>query len=346
MSTPTARTIVDTYAKQQASLAAQLLRVLFGIWVPFAWASRPDFVNAAAAKSAVEVDIALSRARRLARSYEIAMLRELDALPTRLPPLEDMYPRSGTAIVEVYKRPARQYEHAIRQGKSPEEATLVLIERTEQIVTADLQAVARDEQSIIRQAAPKIVGFRRILHPERSQHGPCGLCVVAADRVYSKEDLLELHNGCVCTSMGFTADDDPGLSLNREDLDAIYEAAGSQFAEDLQRTRVTVHENGELGPILVRDGNAWKSAAQATSESKRGQKFTPYSRPTKVANRTNWVAMRATSERSIEILEDARRNGTNLVAMTPDSEPRPVTDIAKAIEYHRSLIARARAYGA
>lgn len=338
--------IVTVAAQKQATIAELLLRALFGIWLPFTWANRPDLVNAAAAKSAVEVDIALAEARKWARAGIIEQLRALDALPEELPDRADIYPRSGSVLVEVYKRPARQAEHALRQGATPEQAELVLVERAKKLVEMDVAAVVRDEKQIVRLAAPKVTGYRRIIRPERSKYGPCGLCVVAADRIYAKKDLLELHNGCVCDTAEVTAEADPGLVLNRQDLDAIYDAAGGNFAEALQRTRVVVRENGELGPILVRDGDEFKVAGDAQRESKRGQRFTPYEPPTKKSDAIDWAAMRATSERSIGILERARAEGTDLVSMTPTSTPTRVADIDKAIEYHRALITRAQAHAA
>lgn len=338
--------IVRVHSEKQSSLVSTLLRVMLGIWIPFSWAGKPDLVNAAAAQSAVQVDLALVEARKLARAEIIEQLRALGALPPSLPDREDLYPRSNTPIVEVYKRPARQAEHALRKGATLEQAELVLVERATKLVEADVAAAVRDEKTLIRNAAPKVTGYRRILRPERSKYGPCGLCVVAADRIYAKRDLLELHNGCVCDTAEITEDADPGLVLNREDLNAIYEAAGGNFAEALQRTRVVVREHGELGPILVRDGDEFKTVDRANAESNRAQKFKPYQRPAKTTDRINWSAMRTTSERSIQILEDARRNGTDLVSMTPTSTPTRVADIEKAIAYHRALIVRAQAHGA
>lgn len=339
--------IVRVHAEKQASLTAQLLRILLGIWIPFAWANRPDLVHAAAARSAVDVDIALAQARRLARAEIIEQLRALDALPTQLPPLEDLYPRSGTALVEVYKRPARQAEHALRQGATLDQAETVLVERVTRLVSADVAAVARDEKSIVRAASPKVIGYRRILHPELTRFGPCGLCIVAADQVYSTNHLDALHNGCVCGTAEITTAFDPGARLNRADLEAIYDAAGSKYAEDLQRTRITIRENGELGPILVRDGDSFKTFERAESQSNRGQQFTPYSPPTKQTNRNAWTGMRERAEKTIRTIEQARADGTETLPGLTDYYAGPVTaeDYDKAIAYFRDLIARAQSYG-
>jgi hypothetical protein len=59
--------------------------------------------------------------------------------------------------------------------------------------------------------------------------------------------------------MPIVGDLDPGMSINREDLERLYEAAGdSTAARDLKRVRVQINEHGELGPVLT----------------VRGQKFT------------------------------------------------------------------------
>ncbi len=338
---------VQVYAQQQASLIEALLRALFGIWLPFTWWNRPDMVNAWAARSAVNADLAIVRSRRMARAFMIEQLRQLDALPDQIDAIDDMiYPRSGTPVIEVYKRPARQYEHALRQGKNEAEAREVFLERLTKIVTDDVVAAARDESMKVIAAAPKkVIGYRRVLHPERSRTGPCGLCIIAADRFYTRDDLMELHGECKCTVSPITEDDDPGLRLNRRDLDEIYAAAGSKYAEDLKRLRVRVQENGELGPILRWDGQHFRDVTEVNRDSKR-QKFTPYEAPTRQATSISWDAMRASSERSIRILEDAKANGTNLVDMANTGRLVAVRDIDQAIAYHRALIARAAAHAA
>ena len=103
-------------------------------------------------------------------------------------------------------------------------------------------------------SAQGALGWRRILHPELSQTGPCALCVVAADRVYRTEDLLPIHNRCCCEVLPVYTGADPGITLNGSDLAALYKAAGGNTREQLRRVNVVLTEHGELGPILV-DGN-------------------------------------------------------------------------------------------
>ena len=60
-----------------------------------------------------------------------------------------------------------------------------------------------------------------------------------------------MHNNCKCTVAPITANNDPGLKLNREDLDAIYRKAGSTSAADLKSVRVIMESHSEIGPILT-----------------------------------------------------------------------------------------------
>ena len=342
-STEATRALVRTSAAMQASLAEQVIRALFALWFPFLWMGDFEATRALAARSTVIADIAHAKARRITRAQLLAALRDLDALPKSLPPVEDVYPRSGRPMIEVYERPARRYEHAIRSGKTPEQATKIMQEQIVTIVETDLAAVKRDEVARVIDAAPKkIIGYRRVIHPELSETGVCGLCIVAADRFYTRGDLQEIHDNCKCETLPLTDTDDPGLRLNEDDLKALYGAAGSNRAENLKRVRVQSVEHGELGPILVRDGDKFKTWDRVNRQAKRrSQRATPYERPTKTSNANSWRAMKASSERSIAILEAAEAAGTNLVDMAGTGMVTRVKNIAKAIEYHEGLIARA-----
>jgi hypothetical protein len=131
-----------------------------------------------------------------------------------------------------------------------------------------------------------IVAYRRILHPELSQSGPCGLCIVAASRVYHKSDLRPLHNGCWCDVMPVVKTGsgeilDPGFDLNEDDLKALYGAEirsgrlGPQTQsgtgrQGLQRVRLKHLQHAELGPVLVDGRYAIRKKADVVDlESKR-----------------------------------------------------------------------------
>ncbi len=153
-----------------------------------------------------------------------------------------------------YGRVADGYRFGVTMGgddpeKARQRATVRIALAAETDVTLAVRAQYQKTMS-----AQGATGWRRILHPELSETGPCGLCVVAADRVYRTEDLLPLHNRCVCEVLPVYGRVDPGITLNGDDLRSVYEAAGGNTREQLRRVNVVLTEHGELGPILV-DGN-------------------------------------------------------------------------------------------
>lgn len=155
---------------------------------------------------------------------------------------------------DAYGKVADNYRwNVTARGDSEDEAQEKARVRISVVAQSDVTLAVR-EQYRNSMSAQGATGWRRVLHPELSETGPCGLCVVAADRVYKTEDLLPLHNRCVCEVLPVYGRVDPGLTLNGDDLAALYAAAGGNTREDLRRIRVVLTEHGELGPILV-DGD-------------------------------------------------------------------------------------------
>ena len=118
-----------------------------------------------------------------------------------------------------------------------------------------LAARLASQQTLVRAAAKdeRIIGYRRIIHPEKSDGGVCGLCVAAANQVYRVTELLPIHNRCKCTIAPVTTAHDPGHTLNRDDLDKLYEhAGGTTSGAALKRTRYQIEHHHELGPVLTR----------------------------------------------------------------------------------------------
>ncbi|WP_230671028.1 hypothetical protein [Rathayibacter sp. Leaf248] len=267
--------LTEQHAAKRQSLIVELLKLLLGAWGPFdQWRSEP-LLNGQAALTATRMMSALTRTRRLERSYLQSALREVDALPEALPPLLDFYPRSGVSPLEVYRRPVEQYGYALSQGATVEEAQQVAEQRLADLVETDVRLAERDEAMRVYEAAARVSAYRRVIHPELSRSGTCGLCVVAAANLYSTDELLPLHQGCNCDTLPVTASDDPGFRLNAEDLKTVYAAAGGNSAGELLNTRVTVTEHGELGPVLVKQGDKFRDPSDV------GRK--PYKAPTEDA---------------------------------------------------------------
>src|ERR1043165_3110992 len=120
-------------------------------------------------------------------------------------------------------------------------------------------------------------GWRRILRPELSQSGPCGLCVVAADRIYSRGALPPTHDRCVCEVLPIIGDLAPGLLLNDDDLARLYQAAGSKGGGKreggaLKKIRVALTEHGELGPVLTRADQHYRGMQQVANTQSRDRR--------------------------------------------------------------------------
>ena len=86
--------------------------------------------------------------------------------------------------------------------------------------------------------------------------------------MFSRSDLMPLHNRCKCTVAPIRDNIDPGLKLNSDDLQKIYDAASmaggggsGTAARNLTQLRVSVRNDSELGPILTRSD--WKQNDEA-----------------------------------------------------------------------------------
>lgn len=173
----------------------------------------------------------------------------------------------------AYGRVADGYRYGVTvRGDSEERAQAKAIARLAAVAETDVTLAVREQyRSSLGQLA-NVTGWRRILHPELTETGPCALCVVAADRTYKTSDLLPLHNRCVCEVLPIIGDLDPGLTLNADDLRELYSAAGGNRREVLRKVRVVLAEHGELGPILINGDQHYRDPiAVARSRSSDSQ---------------------------------------------------------------------------
>ncbi len=162
---------------------------------------------------------------------------------------------------DAYGRIADQYRYGVvGNGDTPTAALQKALVRVAAVAETDMTLAMREQVRRTLGNIRGVTGFRRILRPELSETGPCGLCVVAADRTYKVEHLMPLHDRCCCEVLPVVGDFDPGLNLNASDLRRIYEEAGGTGGEvrrggrrhsaALKKVRVALGEHGELGPVL------------------------------------------------------------------------------------------------
>jgi hypothetical protein len=158
--------------------------------------------------------------------------------------------------VGMFNRPARTQRYLESQGMGSEEARARAEQRMLTLVDGNLMLAQRlAEAEIIAKAAAtdeRVIGLRRVIHPEMSRTGTCGLCIAASDRIYKVRELMPLHARCWCTTAAVTDEFDPADVLNAVDLKQLYDNAGdSTNSAALKRTRYKINEHGELGPSLI-----------------------------------------------------------------------------------------------
>lgn len=122
--------------------------------------------------------------------------------------------------------------------------------RLDDIIDTDSAIIMRNT-TVERYKANGVKRYRRIIHPELSRTGTCGLCIVAADRVYTIDTLMPLHARCHCTILPIINGQDPGRTLNDQDLQEIYRKAGGTTRDKLTNLRVLTATSSEIGPILT-----------------------------------------------------------------------------------------------
>lgn len=175
--------------------------------------------------------------------------------------------------VEVLNRPARTVRYLESKGATREQAEAEALKRLDALVDGNMMLAQRLAESEVINAAANlsgstVVGMRRIIHPELSRTGTCGLCIAASDRLYIVRELLPMHANCKCTSAPVTEEFDPADELNKADLRQLYRDAGGTSRAHLKRTRYKVDEHGELGPTLI-PGRKYKPRS-ATSKKQAG----------------------------------------------------------------------------
>lgn len=222
-----------------------------------------------------------ARARELAQQLE--RLRAQRAAGTTVSPTPTPAPSTPTPVTtspsdstpsrrdaldpgEPYNRVAEQFRYqVVARGVPEEQAAQTALARIEAVAWTDVTLAVREQVRRTLGSLSDIAGvegYRRVLRPELSETGPCGLCVVAANRIYSVEDLKPMHDRCVCEVLPIIDGADPGLFLNDEDLDRIYGGEGMRGGRRgtgrLARMRVVFTEHGELGPILVNGNHSYR----------------------------------------------------------------------------------------
>lgn len=259
---------------------------------------QPKIITAQAQRAAQYSRQAQIAQANMTAKYLNMVLAEFDGVPTSSLQ-QDV--RTGTSSVqlperlrevdpiEMWERPASTFRWNDAEGVEGTTAEDRAVTRAVLLADMDMQLADREATRQVLEAISErtgvITGHRRIIHPELSKGGTCGLCIAAADRVYNVSELRPVHERCFCTEMPVVDGEDPGLVLNQKDIAAIYKAAGSTSSEALKRIKFQVVQHGELGPVLRLQGNKVRTAEEASENASERIDVTPWSEAASVETR-------------------------------------------------------------
>ena len=268
--------------EQQAELTDTTARYLAGVEtlkasteasVQSVWAASPDWYDAAviAALSAEAASASLAGQQAItgaAEEFATATVSILtDTARVAIPRVDIPPVRNGAPLTLVHSRTAERFKRAFSQGASSDEAYLQALKRAGGLARTDMTLRQRAAQIVLLDELG-VKKYRRVVQPELSETGSCGLCVAAADRVYGTDMLMPIHPpSCNCIVMPIIGSLDPGKTMNKEDLDRIYaDAGGSTRKQDLVNTRYKVNEHGEYGLVLSRAKDDFRGPSQLALE--------------------------------------------------------------------------------
>ena len=143
----------------------------------------------------------------------------------------------GVDPTESYARPFQAVWWRLSNGLAYKAAVVVGRERLIAIAKTDLQ-LSRTHSARHSLSKAKVRGYRRVLNGDT-----CELCVQASKRIYSTGDLMPIHPGCNCSV-------EPILGADPRSLN---EGIGPKPVE------TEVQDHGELGPVLTKSGEHFKS---------------------------------------------------------------------------------------
>jgi hypothetical protein len=252
---------------------------------------------------------------------------------------------TGTALRGVdprvlFQRPQMVMNYALSRGASLTAAVGAGEDRLRSLAGTNLQLAKT--KTTAKVGKPPF--YRRVLTGKEN----CSLCVVASTQRYRRGDLARIHPGCDCGIEPIIDGQAPHV-IDQSLLDSTYaEIAKKLGVSDVSwsglhqeglvdfRALTISRTNGELGPVLAWRGDRFRGPDSVGKDSRPAS---PAEKARAVA--TRWEAMKSTSEKTIRALESARDAGQDTVDLTGSGNVTRVRDFAQAIDYHRSLIARA-----
>jgi hypothetical protein len=197
------------------------------------------------------------------KPVEVPLKEPVEEAPNAPAVHEESVSHKESEPAKLFERAAEKYRYERSVGKDHAAANDLAEQKITDLVDTNLLLSARLAQQqtlkLVQDQDARVIGYRRIIHPELSKGGVCGMCVAAADRVYKVDELRPIHARCQCTVSSVTSEHDPGFTLNQDDLDRLYDHAAeaapgarSTSAAALKRPRYKIHHHHEYGPVLTK----------------------------------------------------------------------------------------------
>jgi hypothetical protein len=211
-------------------------------------------ITAVAAAAGDAVRAAAQTSASMTSAYLTRVLREMvtgGTVTSRTMRVSEPLRYGVASWASPYGRVADTVRFEVAGGRALDDAIRIGLQRADVMVRTDLALARRLQSRETFQASQRVYFYRRVVHPELSRTGTCGLCIAAADRKYNIADLMPLHQRCKCTVLPITSGSDPGGALDQDEKFAeAYGMALSNRAKDLKEVRVRYEWNNELGPTL------------------------------------------------------------------------------------------------
>lgn len=167
----------------------------------------------------------------------------------------------GVSTMEAFERPGSTIWFGLSEGKPLDMLIGKALNRALDIARTNLQLASTHSARAVLKTKQNVVGYRRVLTGGES----CGLCYVASTQRYHKKDLMPIHPGCDCGVSPIYGASDPGQVISSNAV--LEEGASKRFNEDSfkngqartadLRSKVVVHEHGEIGPLLAVEGQSF-----------------------------------------------------------------------------------------
>lgn len=240
-----------TYQAAVATLGERLARVLAAAW---AQVRNTDDATLRRWLTVVVPTVlgAQSRAVAVSDAY-LAAYATAEGTPLRpvgLPP--DRFvgaPLRGVPLEAVYARPLAAARRAMAEDAELAVTAALAAQRARVVAnaTTEVQLAARAARVGWAQQRPQVIGWRRALGSGKH----CALCTSSSGAIYESQMLMPVHQHCTCVAEPVLLGEGrqrPAPKVQVNDSPGLREAAlaGATVAR--------VEEHGELGPVLVAEG--------------------------------------------------------------------------------------------